>query len=283
MSDETDPANSEPSGRASVAKRAAAAGGDVALQWFRERVDVDTKTGPTDYVTRADHGSQERVVEAIRDRYPDDVIVAEEGAARKTLPSDGVAWLVDPVDGTYEFVHGLPLWAVSVACIVDGMPVAAANALPALDELYVADSAATTTCSFVGADGSASTLDGTPVSVSDRDAETFAVGVIDWHDFDEDEPSTGLVKGLTEEFGEVRRLGPSQTTLTYVASGVLDVTVSTNPNPWNNVAGAHLIDRAGGTITDIEGRPWRPDAEYLVASNGTAHDAVLEVVRHHRV
>ncbi|WP_227352657.1 inositol monophosphatase family protein [Haladaptatus salinisoli] len=280
MSD-PNPTDVDPAERASVAERAAKAGSDVGLKWFRERLDVDTKTGPTDYVTKADRGSQERIVEVIRDDYPDDVIVAEEGTARKTLPAEGTAWLVDPIDGTFEFVRGLPLWAVSVACVRDGEPVAAVNALPALDELYVAANAAATTYSFV--DGNAATVDGTPASVSERDdAETFAAGIIDWHDFDADEPSTGLVRGFAERFGEVRRLGSSQTTLTYVASGALDVAVSTNPNPWNNVAGAHLIARAGGTVTDAEGRPWKPGAEYLVASNGTAHDVVLETVGNHR-
>lgn len=256
--------------RADVAVAAARAGAEVALEHFRGPLDVDTKRDATDYVTQADRDSQERIVETILEAFPDHAIVAEEGDGRKSVPDEGPAWIIDPVDGTYEFVHGIPFWAVSVAAVEDGEAVAAANAVPALGEYYVAD-------------GTATRRDESPVTVSDRtDPETLAVGIIDWDDVDADPEPTGIVAALSERFGEVRRLGSSQTTLTYVANGALDAAISTNPNAWNNVAGAHLVDRAGGAVTDLAGDPWRHEADHLIVSNGAAHDALLDVARDHR-
>ncbi|MCL7417980.1 MAG: inositol monophosphatase, partial [Halalkalicoccus sp.] len=111
--------------RAAVAERAARAGGDLALSRFRDDIAVETKDGKTDVVTQADRDAQNRAIEVIREQFPSDAIVGEEEDALKEVPAEGPAWVIDPIDGTSNFVRDVPIWASSVAATIDGEPVAA--------------------------------------------------------------------------------------------------------------------------------------------------------------
>ena len=254
--------------RATVAERAARAGGDLALDRFRSGIDVETKDGKTDVVTQADRDAQSRVIEVIREEFPDDAIVGEEEDALKEVPDQGPAWVIDPIDGTNNYVRNIPIWATSVAAVVDGEPVAATNAMPAIDDYYVAD-------------GERTRLNGDPVSVSRReDPEACTVSPTLWWDFDHREQYASAVRAIVERFGDMRRFGCAQATLSLVADGGLDGTLSDiYPNPWDTVAGVHLVRNAGGRATDIHGERWHHDSEGVVVSNGAVHATVLEAVR----
>lgn len=254
--------------RTTIAERAARAGGELALDRFRTDIAVETKDGKTDVVTQADRDAQERVIEVVREEFPDDAIVGEEEEALKTVPEEGAAWVIDPIDGTSNFVRNVPIWATSVAAVIDGEPVAATNAMPAIDDYYVADEEETR-------------LNGEPVSVSDReDPETCTVAPTLWWDFEQREAFATVVRAIVERFGDMRRFGCAQATLSMVADGGLDGAMSdVRPNPWDTVAGVHLVRNAGGRATDLEGERWRHDSEGLVVSNGVVHGTVLEAVR----
>jgi myo-inositol-1(or 4)-monophosphatase len=124
--------------RVAVAERAARAGAAVAHDWFRTDLDIETKRDETDPVTEADRRAQERVVSEIRRVYPDDTVVGEETGTVSTLPAHGVAWVVDPIDGTTNHVRGNPQWATAVTVVRDRYPVAAVHVMPALGDAYVA-------------------------------------------------------------------------------------------------------------------------------------------------
>jgi len=268
--------------RADLAERAARAGGAVAEGFFRRNVAVETKTGKTDVVTRADHDAQRQVVAAIRTEYPEDAIVGEESLPRsatngggeqsdppeadelKQVPDAGPAWIIDPIDGTNNFVRDVPLWATSVAAVEDGEAVAAANVLPVLGDTYTAD-----------ADGAY--LDGEPISVSDEtDPAAMVVCPTIWWPTDRREEYAVACRETVERFGDLRRHGSAQAVLSMVAAGQLDgVFTNVDANPWDTVAGALLVERAGGTVTDIHGEPWRHDSRGLVASNGEVHGELL--------
>ncbi|EMA46287.1 inositol monophosphatase family protein [Halococcus saccharolyticus] len=249
--------------RADLVARAADAGARVALASFREELTVETKADKTDVVTQIDRDAQRRVVETIREKYDEPVVGEEEGTS-KAIPEKGPAWVVDPIDGTNNFVRGLRIWGTSVASVVDGEPVAAATVLPALADTYL-----------TGAERV--TLNGDPVRVSDReDSDAFVVDPI----LLDDTTDTAGVDVLAERFGDFRRLGCAQATLAAVASGSLDAAITTvRMHPWDTIAGAHMIRNAGGTVTDLDGEPWRHDSRGLVASNGAAHDEVLAAAR----
>ncbi|MEM4780525.1 MAG: inositol monophosphatase [Halalkalicoccus sp.] len=200
--------------RAELAERAARAGGELALSRFRDDIAVETKDGKTDVVTQADRDAQSRVIEVIREEFPTDAIVGEEEDALKEVPEEGPAWVIDPIDGTSNFVRDVRIWA---------------------------------------------TL---------------------WWDFEHREEYASAVRAIVERFGDMRRFGCAQATLGMVATGALDGTLSdVRPNPWDTVAGVHLVRNAGGKATDVEGERWRHDSRGLVVSNGHVHDSVLDAVR----
>jgi myo-inositol-1(or 4)-monophosphatase len=254
--------------RARVARAAASAGATLAHERFRTALAVETKDGKTDVVTDADREAQRRVAAIIRESFPDDPIVGEELDARETVPVDGPAWVVDPIDGTNNFVRGCPYWATSVAAVVDGAAVAAANVLPALGDSYVVD-------------GETVARDGDMVAVSERtDPETFTVAPTMWWDYDRRAEYATATREIVERFGDLRRFGCAQATLAAVADGTIEGTITNVVvNPWDSVAGAAMVDAAGGTVTDLDGDRWRPGARGLVASNGTRHDSLLAAAR----
>jgi myo-inositol-1(or 4)-monophosphatase len=254
--------------RATVAVRAAEAGAAVAEAAFRGDLTVETKSGDTDVVTAADREAQAAVVQRIRESFPDDAVVGEEEGQASTVPEEGTAWVIDPIDGTNNFVRGMRLYATSVAVVEDGEPVAAANVLPSLGDTYVADR-------------ESARRNGEPISVSDRrDPSGAVVAPTIWWDFDRREEYGRATTAIVERFADMRRIGCAQAALSLVADGAIEgVLTNVDPNPWDSIAGVHLVRNAGGTVTDLSGDRWTHDATGLVASNGHVHDAVLSAAR----
>jgi myo-inositol-1(or 4)-monophosphatase len=257
--------------RADCALRAAEAGGSVALESFRTGVAVETKGGKTDVVTQADRDAQRRVAGVIDEAYPGDPVVGEEDEEDEeatTVPDEGPAWIIDPIDGTNNFVRGVPVWTTSVAATVDGEPVAGASVCPALGDTF-----------RLAADGAV--MNGEPLTVSDRtDPERFAVAPTMWWGMDRRDEYAGICRGIVERFGDLRRYGSAQYALALCAAGALEgVVTNVSAHPWDSVVGAGLVEAAGGTVTDVDGDAWRHDSAGLVASNGEAHEAVLRAAR----
>lgn len=265
--------------RAAMAERAARAGGAVARQSFRGDLRVETKADKNDPVTEVDRDAQRQVIATIQGEFPGDPILAEEDVTPHgvdgdedvlvdELPERGDAWVVDPIDGTANFARGVGLWATSVAAVVDREPVAAATYVPTAGDVYTA-----------GPDSA--NRDGTRLATSDTDdLETFLVGLVGRWYREEAGEFGGLCATLTERVGDTRRLGSMQTTLASLADGGLDAVVGPMAHaPWDSLAGAYLVREAGGTVTDVHGDSWAIDSEGLVASNGQAHDAVVDAVR----
>jgi myo-inositol-1(or 4)-monophosphatase len=254
--------------RVSVVRRAAEVGAEVAVERFRTGIDVKRKASKTDVVTAADHDAQAAVIEVLNGAYPDDAIVGEEAGALKRVPDTGAAWVIDPIDGTNNYVRGARLWGTAVAAVRDGRPVAGATNLPALGDVYWTD-------------GERTYRNGETVTVSERsDPETCAVTPTMWWDFDARDRYERACGAIVERFGDLRRIGCAQAELAGVADGSLDgVVTDVRANPWDTLAGVAMVRAAGGTVTDIEGDRWRHDSVGLVASNGRIHDSVLAAAR----
>lgn len=251
-----------------VAEAAATAGAEVAIGGFRTQMDVETKGEKTDVVTAFDRDAQRAVIDVIRESDAAVAIVGEEEDELKAIPDSGPCWVIDPIDGTNNFVRGVPIWATSVAAVVDGEAVAAANVLPALDDVYVSD-------------GTETTLNGEPVTVSETtDPEAFTVApTLRWSRSAADRLGAVCAE-IVADFGDLRRFGSAQVTLSMIAAGQIEAAVSAvESHPWDTVAGVAMVRAAGGTVTDVHGNRWTPDATGLVASNGTAHDALVETAQ----
>ncbi|VTT85188.1 Inositol-1-monophosphatase [Halorubrum sp. DM2] len=253
--------------RAAVAEEAARAGAALANEHFRSDIDVETK-GEDDVVTEADRAAQRRVIEAIRETFPDDAVVGEEEDERKTVPDEGAAWVIDPIDGTHNYVRDIPVWATAVAAVVDGEPVAAAIVAPALGDVYTA----TPEGAF---------RNGDPIAVSDvSDPRRAVVDPTIWWDHDARDEYARACEAIVSRFSDMRRLGAAQVVLPTVAAGGFEGTITNlRANPWDTVAGVFAIRQAGGRVTDLDGNRWRHDSTGLVASNGDLHDEVLAAAR----
>jgi len=249
--------------RLDALRAAARAGGDRAVDAFRTELSVETKAGPLDPVSETDRAVQRRVIEVL-DEHTDDPVVGEEDDARKAVPAAGPAWVVDPIDGTNNFVAGSRSWAVAVAAAVDAEPVAAVSRMPALGDTYAAGDGGTT-------------RNGEPVRVNglaEPDAATINL-VYGYADRDR-AAMAGAVDTVTESFGDFRRVGSAAIALAGLASGETEAVVSTTGLfPWDAVGGVHLVRRAGGRVTDPAGDRWTPDSEGLIASNGELHDRLV--------
>ncbi|WP_336358102.1 inositol monophosphatase family protein [Haloarcula sp. CGMCC 1.6347] len=263
--------------RAAVAERAARAGGVVAREQFRGDLSVESKANKNDLVTETDRDAQRQVVATIRAEFPRDRFLCEEDLstlagpdvdsepeAVDSIPNSGSVWVIDPIDGTANYVRGMRLWGTVVSAVVDGEPVASVTYLPSYGDLYAAGPESVT-------------RDGTELSVSGRtDPETFAVAPVGWWDRDDRDEFGRLCSAVGDRFGDIRRLGSFQATLAHVADGALEGLVCTRPMaPWDTLAGVHMVRRAGGTVTDLDGEPWTHDSDSVVASNGEAHEAFV--------
>lgn len=255
--------------RLAVTQEAALSGADVAMGGYRGEFTVETKERALDSVTEFDRAVQRRIATLLREETPDAVIVGEEDLpnveTQTTVPDRGDAWVVDPIDGTNNFVAGNRNWGVAVAAVEDAEPLAAVNEFPALGDTYAA-----------AADGAM--RNGDPITVSDQSAPSaFTINPIFGFSPSHRQQMAEFVDTAVREFGEHRRFGCAQLVLSAVAAGELDAAVSSvRLHPWDTVAGVHLIRQAGGTVTDIDGDRWTKTSRGIVASNGEAHERLVD-------
>ena len=244
----------------------AAAGATVAHEGFRGQLEIEQKGGKTDLVTHIDRAAQAAVVEAIEARFADAYVVGEEGMLPKRLPETGTAWVVDPIDGTHNFIRGRRLFATAVGLVVDGTPRAGTSAFPAMGDVYHTD-------------GETVWRNETTVRVSGvTDPHQAVIAPLLWWDHDDRERYAALVAALVRQFADIRRIGAAQAVLAQVAEGAVDGAVATTRgHPWDTVGGVAMVRAAGGTVTDLHGDPWEPDAPGMVASNGHLHERLLAI------
>jgi fructose-1,6-bisphosphatase/inositol monophosphatase family enzyme len=214
--------------------------GKLAAQMLQDGLTVRQKTSISDVVTAADHAAEDLVVARLRAERPADGIVGEEGTDHA---GDGRTWYVDPVDGTYNFLAGLPVWCTAIA--LD--ETLGAVYQPAAGELWAGGPAHPTTCN------------GVPVDPLD-DASLAALSVVTYlHPTTLPDDSLRVpLFGIVQRAATVRMLGSGSVELAGVAGGRLGVSVQTDSLPWDWLPGAALVRGAGGTASVIEahGHRW---------------------------
>jgi myo-inositol-1(or 4)-monophosphatase len=240
--------------------------GDVMLNRFGTEVRVDRK-GAIDLVTEVDVAIEREFRARIAERVPDHAVHGEEmGGADEAPP--GPCWVFDPIDGTTNFAHGLPIFCSSVALEVDGVAEVAAVYDPTRRELFTAERA------------SGAFLNGRPMHVSSQ-ATLLESVLVTGFPYDVHSRVAEIV-GLFGEFvgraRAVRRLGSAAIDLCYVAAGRLDGFWERDLNAWDIAGGALLVQEAGGTITNFSGEAFRSRGRHIVASNGLIHREMLDVI-----
>lgn len=248
-----------------AALTAARTGAKVVKGLFGE-VATATLKGAVDPVTEADHESERAILGFLAEARPKDAVLAEEGGGSRSLA--GRHWLVDPLDGTVNFVHGIPQIAVSVALYEDGAPLAAA----VVDVLRAEE--------FTAVAGEGAQLNGRPIGVSHAPVLREAV-IATGFPYDRDRLGgsyASIVGAVLEEVRGIRRLGSAALDLAWLAAGRYDGYWEFGLGPWDIGAGMLLIREAGGLVTDHRGQPSEVFDDVFIAAGPNLHPALLSTV-----
>jgi len=252
--------------------------GALALS-FHERglrqEQIRTKMHRADLVTEADFAVESLIIEAVQARFPDHAIYGEE-SADGSVPEVEWLWLVDPIDGTTNFAHGLPIFCINIALARNGHPVLGVTYEPAAGRVYWAERGMG--AMLRNADDSESPLRAS--NTRDLGQALLATGFA--HGRRSSTPvALAEFAALDAETHAVRRLGSAALAQAWVATGWLDAYWEAELKPWDAAAGLVLIEEAGGRVTDSAGKPWRLSSPGIVASNGSEelHGALLRTIR----
>jgi myo-inositol-1(or 4)-monophosphatase len=207
----------------------------------------------------------------IADRFPDHQVLAEEGGGAAAAPA-GPCWVFDPIDGTTNYAHGLPIFCASLALEVDGVAQVAAIYDPTRRELFTAER------------GGGAFLNGRPLHVSAARSLVDAMLVTGFpYDVHQRiEEIVGLFGAFVGRARAVRRLGSAALDLCYVAAGRMDGFWESDLKPWDIAAGGLIVAEAGGRVSDMTGAPFTSRGRHVLATNNHLHDAMLDVIRTHR-
>jgi len=237
------------------AEEAARRGGHVLRTWS-SKFTVKEKSR-SNLVTEADFASQKVIHDFLHGRYPNHGFHGEEGL-NEVRPDSPFRWVVDPLDGTTNYVHGFPYFAVSIGLEQDGQLVAGAIYDPTRDEMFLA------------ARGAGATLNRRPLRRSEVTelSQAMVVASLPVATDPEDVAVKRFLKMLPHA-QTVQRTGSAALNLAYIAAGRLDAFWSTSLKPWDMAAGVVLVEEAGGKITRIDGGPFKLEEPNLLASNGS--------------
>lgn len=228
------------------------------------------KKGVIDLVTQVDREVEQMFRALIAERFPDHVVLAEEFELRGDRQNQAeYCWVFDPVDGTTNYAHGLPIFCCACSLERHGQPVVAAIYDPNRRELFTAER------------GRGAWLNGAPMRVSSSTTLIDSLLCTGFH-YDihkEGEYVLGLFGDFIKVSRAVRRLGSAAIDLAYVAAGRLDGFWEVRLNPWDISAGALLIEEAGGQVSLLTGEPFSSRRGEILASNGGIHAAMTDVIR----
>jgi myo-inositol-1(or 4)-monophosphatase len=251
-----------------LAQRAAQAAGQR-LTELLGKATVEQKGSSQNLVTQADLEAEELITSMILDAFPDHKFLREEGESTGGADADHL-WVIDPLDATNNYAHGIPHFAVSVAYYEKGAPVAGVILDPTRDELFSA------------VRGGGAFLNGKPIRVSEN-AELSECIIGTGFYYDRGALMERTLKGVHDLFKRnirgIRRFGSAAVDLCWVACGRFDGFFEYRLSPWDYAAGALIIEEAGGRCFDRDGKPLHLDSGSVIVANARVAGELLEVVR----
>ncbi|NLF07036.1 MAG: inositol monophosphatase [Pirellulaceae bacterium] len=249
-----------------ICETAVRAGGEVIQSWLG-RTETREKA-PADLVTEADFAAQETVRRIVLEAFPDHALLGEESDGQSAaITTSSHRWIVDPLDGTTNFVHGVPHYCVSLALEREGELLVGAVFDPSLDECFTA------------AAGRGARLNGSEIhasAVADLSKALAAAGFPPG--VKRGSPDLDLFLEMVPRCQAIRRTGSAALNLCYVAAGRFDMFWSYSTHVWDVAAGVLMIREAGGSVSAADGGPFRLDeAHFLAAANPTLHEKLRRV------
>jgi myo-inositol-1(or 4)-monophosphatase len=238
--------------------------------------EIHRKVGQaTNLVTEIDRQSEQLILDIIRRHFPQHDFLAEEGGLRQGELSTGggkkseYRWIIDPLDGTVNYTHAFPCFAVSIGLEKNGEIILGVVYDPNFEELFTAEK------------GRGAFVNGKKMSVSKADALIRSMLVTGFPYNIKDNPDHAIEHfvNFLREAQAVRRMGSAAIDLAYVAAGRMDAFWEVSLNPWDAAAGALLVAEAGGKVTDFFGKPYSIYGKPILASNGIIHEEMMRVLR----
>jgi len=236
-----------------------------------ERLQVSVKQ-QSDYVTEVDRAAEAAIIDTIREAYPKHAILAEETGTSFSGGDSEYQWIIDPLDGTTNFIHGFPQYAVSIGLAHKGVMNQAVVYDPTRNELFTAGK------------GAGAYLNDKRIRVSKRAklAEALIGTGFPYRMFDHADAYTAIFRELTQKTAGLRRPGSASLDLAYVACGRTDGFWEFGLSPWDIAAGTLLVSEAGGLVSDLAGESNYLATGNIVAGTPKIFGQLLQIVQSHR-
>lgn len=242
------------------------AGAEEILRFFNHPFKISNKEGRNNLVTEADYASEKAILEVIKNNFPDHSILTEE---KGDLPQESdYKWIVDPIDGTINFAHGIPINCVSIGLEYQGDMIMGMVYNPHFKELFFAEK------------GKGATLNDRPIKVSsETDAlKSCLVTGFPYIYLNIPNGPLDIFERFIREGVPVRRLGSAAIDLCWVACGRFDGFYEHKLEPWDSAAGSLIVKEAGGIVTDFSGDEFSVYQHRILATNGLIHNQMLEII-----
>lgn len=248
-----------------VAIQAALSAGELLRKGVGSQYDIKYKPGAHNIATEYDHKAEEIIISQIKKSFPDHAILAEESGAQH-LKDAPALWIIDPLDGTTNFAHQIPLFAVSIGALINNDVQVGVVYLPMLHELFVAEK------------GKGAFVNGNKLTVSSTKKFQHAIAATGFPYEMDDKAfrSVELFVEISQKGNPIRDFGSAAISLAYVAAGRVDVFWNASLQPWDNAAGKLLVEEAGGKVTQYDKKPLIWDSACsVVATNGFLHEELV--------
>ena len=256
-----------------IALRAARKAGEL-IERALERVDVVAfeEKGRNDFVTEIDKAAEKEIIYNLRKAYPDHTIVGEETGRSVGKDSD-YEWIIDPLDGTTNFLHGIPHFAISIACVFKGQVQHAVILNPMTRE------------EFTASRGHGAALNGRRIRVSQRrslNGALIGTGIpFNGYSYENITPYLTCMQEIAGQTAGIRRPGAASLDLAYVAAGRFDGFWEMNLKPWDIAAGLLIVTEAGGLVSDFKGGNTSMKTGNVVCGNPKVFKPLLKIVGKH--
>jgi myo-inositol-1(or 4)-monophosphatase len=250
-----------------AACRAALTAGAIIRELYEKPHTIRMK-GNIDLVTEADVAAEVAIIASLEEDAPGIAFMAEESFVENSAPVSDRTWVIDPLDGTTNFAHGIPIFAVSIALVENKKPKLGVIYCPMQDEL------------FVTSQGGGAWLNDRKINVTDTDFLVQSLVATGFpYDIHKHLPRIiEQTRAVLPKVRDIRRCGAAAVDLAYVACGRFDGFWEMDLKPWDTAAGCLLVEEAGGKVSDFLGKEYTPFAKEILASNGHLHSLLIELV-----
>jgi myo-inositol-1(or 4)-monophosphatase len=246
--------------------KAVQAGAAEILRFFNTDFKTSYKEGINNLVTEADHASEKAIIEVIKTEFPGHELLGEESG--KHTQDSVYKWIIDPIDGTINFAHGIPLNCVSIGIEKDGEMIMGAVYNPHINELFFAEK------------GMGATLNDKLISVS-KETQVIKSCLVTGFPYTYINIPNGpieIFEKLVKKGVPVRRIGSAAIDLCWVACGRFDGFYEHKLEPWDSAAGYLIVEEAGGKVTDHENNPFSIYQHKILATNGIIHNDLSDII-----